>query len=100
MMSLITFLLQYESFHMVFSSPVSIHRRLKHIIKGRIPKIDAVRDTLSGIKPEKVQHILENVAAQIKRNRVFASGMTGEYFVIPLFESNLLSCCFVSNFFH
>lgn len=97
MMSLIAFLLQYESFHMVFSSPESMHRRLRHIIKGRIPKIDAVRDTLSGIEPEEIQHILESVVARVKRNRVLASGMIGGYRTaaidgVELFSSSRKSC--------
>ena len=47
---LIFLMLQYESFHTVFSAPESMSKRLRNCIKGKIPKVDAVRDLLSKIK--------------------------------------------------
>ena len=44
MPTLLFLTLQYESFHAVFSSPQSMGKKLKHCIKGKIPKVDAVRD--------------------------------------------------------
>ena len=46
---LIFLLLQYESFHTIFSAPESMKKRLKHVITGRIPKVDAVRDVHPGV---------------------------------------------------
>ena len=52
---LVFLMLQYESFHTVFSAPESMSKRLKNCIKGRIPKIDAVRDLLSKMNLEELR---------------------------------------------
>ena len=49
MPALLFLMLQYESFHTVFSAPESMGKRLKNCIHGKIPKIDAVRDLLTQI---------------------------------------------------
>lgn len=56
---LLFLMLQYESFHTFFSAPESMSKRMKNCISGKIPKVDAVRDLLSGINPEEVRKIHE-----------------------------------------
>ncbi len=58
---LIAQILQYESFHTVFTAPESMGKRLKHLIKGRIPKVDAVRDVLTRTSPEEVEAINSSI---------------------------------------
>ena len=52
---LIFLMLQYESFHTIFSAPESMEKRLKNCIRGKIPKVDAVRDLLSRIDPKEIE---------------------------------------------
>lgn len=89
--------LQYESFHAVFSSPESMQRRLKHIVRGRIPGADAVRDALTLTDPAEIRQIHESVIDRIRRNRVFSGGTIGGYTVVALdgvelFGSTKKSC--------
>ena len=74
---LLFLMLQYESFHTIFSSPESMSKRLKNCISGRIPKVDAVRDLLSRINPDEIRSIHEEMIDIIKRNRVFREGTIG-----------------------
>ena len=79
---LIFLLLQYESFHTIFSAPESMKKRLKHVIKGRIPKADAVREVLKRTDSGEVEKILSSVTARIRRNRVLQQpGTIGRYVV-------------------
>ena len=78
---LIFLMLQYESFHTVFSAPESMGRRLKNCIRGKIPKVDAVRDLLSRIDPKEIEEIHAQTVDIIKRNRVFREGTIGGYVV-------------------
>ena len=71
---LLFLMLQYESFHTIFSTPESMSKRLKNCISGRIPKVDAVRDLLSRINPDEIRSIHEEMIDIIKRNRVFREG--------------------------
>lgn len=81
-MSVLLFLmLQYESFHTFFSAPESMSKRMKNCISGKIPKVDAVRDLLSGINPEEVRKIHEETVDTLKKNRVFRKGTIGGYVV-------------------
>lgn len=94
---LLFLMLQYESFHTVFSAPESMSKRLKNCIRGRIPKIDAVRDLLSAINPEEIRVIHEETINIIKRNRVLREGTIGGYVVagldgVELFSSTKKSC--------
>ena len=94
---LLFLMLQYESFHTVFSAPESMSKRLRNCINGKIPKIDAVRDLLSGIDPEEVRKIHERTIDTLKKNRVFREGTIGEYVVagidgVELFSSTKKSC--------
>ena len=95
---LILLMLQYESFHTVFSAPESMRKRLKHVIKGRIPKVDAVRDVLVRTDAGEVEKILSSVIARIRRNRVLQQpGTIGRYVVaaidgVELFSSTRKSC--------
>ena len=94
---LLFLMLQYESFHTVFSAPESMSKRLKNCINGKIPKIDAVRDLLSGIDPEEVRKIHEETIDTLKKNRVFREGTIGGYVVagidgVELFSSTKKSC--------
>ena len=89
--------LQYESFHMMFSSPESMTKRWKHCIKGRIPKVDAVRDALARIDPADIQKIHEETIDRMKRNRIFREGTIDGYVVaavdgVELFSSTAKSC--------
>ncbi len=94
---LLFLMLQYESFHTAFSAPESMSKRLKNCINGKLPKVDAVRDLLSGISPEEIQKIHEETIAVLKRNRVFQKGSIGGYVVagidgVELFSSTKKSC--------
>lgn len=89
--------LQYESFHTIFSSPESMKKRLRHCIKGRIPKVDAVRDLLALMEPEEIRDIHDGVLDRIKRNRVLREGTIGGFVVaaidgVELFCSTKKSC--------
>lgn len=75
--------LQYESFHMVFSSE-NMQRKLKNCIKGRIPKVDAVRDVLEKTNPDEVRQIHETVIDKIYRNRVFRGGTIGGFLTVGI----------------
>ena len=74
---LLFLMLQYESFHTIFSAPESMSKRLKNCISGRIPKVDAVRDLLSRINPDEIRSIHEEMIDIIKRNRVFRERTIG-----------------------
>ena len=94
---LLFLMLQYESFHTVFSAPESMSKRLRNCINGKIPKIDAVRDLLSRIDPEEVRKIHEETIDTLKKNRVFREGTIGGYVVagidgVELFSSTKKSC--------
>lgn len=94
---LLFLMLQYESFHTIFSAPESMSKRLKNCISGRIPKVDAVRDLLSRINPDEIRSIHEEMIDIIKRNRVFREGTIGGYVVagldgVELFSSTKKSC--------
>lgn len=91
------FLLQYESFHTMFSSPFCMEKKLKHCIKGRIPKIDAIRDALSMVNPTELRSIHEEVIHHIYKNRVLQGGTIGGYKTVAidgmeLFSSTKKSC--------
>lgn len=95
---LVFLMLQYESFHTVFSAPESMEKRLKHVIKGRIPKVDAVRDVLTRTEAGEVEGILTGVVRRVRRNRVLQQpGTIGRYVVaaidgVELFSSTKKSC--------
>ncbi len=98
---MIFMMLQYESFHTVFTAPESMEKRLKHVINGRVPKVDTVRDVLTGTKATEVREINESVIERVKRNRVLrptrAKGTIGPYVVaaidgVELFSSTKKSC--------
>ena len=83
---LLFLMLQYESFHTIFSTPESMSKRLKNCISGRIPKVDAVRDLLSRINPDEIRSIHEEMIDIIKRNRVFREGTIGGYVVAGIIQ--------------
>lgn len=85
MPTLIFLMLQYDSFHTVFSAPECMSKRLKNCIQGRIPKVDAVRDLLSRINPEEILRMYEETVDTMKRNRVFREG-TIEGYVIAVID--------------
>ena len=94
---LLFLMLQYESFHTIFSAPESMSKRLKNCISGRIPKVDAVRDLLSRINPDEIRSIHEEMIDIIKRNRIFRNGTISGYVVAgfdgaELFSSTKKSC--------
>lgn len=61
-------MLPYRRFHTVFSAPESIGRRLQNCIRGKIPKVDAVRELLSDIEPDEPREIHEETIDRMKRN--------------------------------
>lgn len=61
-------MLPYRRFHTVFSAPESIGRRLRNCIRGKIPKVDAVRELLSDIEPDEPREIHEETIDRMKRN--------------------------------
>ena len=94
---LIFLMLQYESFHTIFSAPESMEKRLKNCIRGKIPKVDAVRDLLSRIDPKEIEEIHAQTIDVLKRNRVFREGTIGGYVAagidgVELFSSTKKSC--------
>ncbi len=94
---LVALILQYESFHTIFTAPESMGRRLKHLIKGRIPKVDAVRDVLTRTLPQEVEGIHASMIKRIRRNGVMRGGTIGRYVVaaidgVELFSSTKKSC--------
>ena len=88
---LLFLMLQYESFHTVFSAPESMSKRLRNCITGKIPKVDAVRDLLSRISPEEIQKIHEGTIDILKKNRVFREGTIGRYVVTGIDGVELFS---------
>ena len=97
MPALLLLMLQYESFHTVFSAPESMGKRLKNCIHGKIPKIDAVRDLLTQIDPDEIRELHDQTIDIIKSNRVFREGTIGGYVVagidgVELFNSTKKSC--------
>ena len=72
-------LLQYESFHTVFSAPESMKKRLRHCIKGRIPKVDAVRDALGTVRPREAEEIFDSTVGKVYQNAVLRGGTIGGY---------------------
>lgn len=88
---LLFLMLQYESFHTVFSAPESMSKRLRNCINGKIPKIDAVRDLVSGIDPEEVRKIHEETIDTLKKNRVFWKGTIGGHVVAGIDGVELFS---------
>jgi len=54
-------LLQYESFHTFFSVPDSMGRRFCNFIRGKIPKVDVVRDALALLAANEVEGIFNSV---------------------------------------
>lgn len=77
-------MLQYESFHTVFSAPESMSKRLKNCIKGKISQIDTVRDLLSKMDLEEIRRLHEETIDTLKRNRVFPEGIIGGYVVVGM----------------
>lgn len=97
MPTLVFLMLQYKSFYTVFSAPESMGRRLRHCIRGRIPKVDAVRDLLSDIDPNELRNIHEETIDRMNRNRIWKHGTIGGYRVaavdgVELFASRKKSC--------
>lgn len=98
MAALVLLMLQYESFHTVFSAPESMEKRLKHVVKGRIPKVDTVRDVLTRTGTGEVEKILASVVKRVRRNRIMQQpGTIGRYVVVAidgveLFSSAKKSC--------
>lgn len=74
-----------------FLAPESMSKRLKNCIRGRILKVDAVRDLLSRTDPEEIRRIHEEIVNTLKRNRVFREGTIGGYVVAGIDGVELFS---------
>lgn len=61
------YLEKFKHITLFFSAPESMSKRLRNCIRGKIPKVDAVRDVLSGIDPEEVRKIHEETIDTLKR---------------------------------
>lgn len=90
-------LLQYESFHTFFSAPESMGRRFCNFVRGKIPKVDAVRDMLASLAVGEVEGIFDSVVEKTYKNAVFRSGTIGGYMTVAidgveLFSSTKKSC--------
>lgn len=90
-------LLQYESFHTIFSASESMGKRLRNCIRGKIPKVDAVQDTLARVEPKEVEKVFDSVVAKTYQNAVLRSGTIGGYVTVAvdgveLFSSTRKSC--------
>lgn len=90
-------LLQYESFHTFFSAPESMRRRFGNFIRGKIPKVDAVRDALALLAADEVEDIFDSVVEKTYKNAVLRSGTIGGYITtaidgVELFSSTKKSC--------
>ena len=66
-------------------------KRLMNCIQGRVPKVDAVRDLLSGIYLEEIRRIHEKTVDTMKRNRVFREGTIWGYVVAGIDGVELFS---------
>lgn len=88
---LLMLLLQYESFHTFWSSPESMKKRLRHCIKGKIPKVDAVRDMLLQVNSEELKAIHDTMIDRVKRNRVLHGGTIGGYVTVAIDGLELFS---------
>ena len=75
------YLEKFKHITLFFSAPESMSKRLRNCIRGKIPKVDAVRDVLSGIDPEEVRKIHEETVDTLKKNRIFREGTIGGYVV-------------------
>ena len=51
-----------------------MEKTTENCIRGRIPKVDAVRDLLSRIDPKEIREIHAQTIDVLKRNRVFPEG--------------------------
>ena len=74
-----------------------MEKRPKNCIRGKIPKVDAVRDLLSRIDPKEIEEIHAQTIDVLKRNRVFREGTIGGYVAagidgVELFSSTKKSC--------
>ena len=78
---LLFLMLQYESFHTVFSAPESMSKRLRNCIRGKIPKVDAVRSLCPGLTRKKSGSPMKGTIDTLKKNRVFREGTIGGYVV-------------------
>lgn len=66
-------------------------QKTKKLHQWKIPKIDAVRDLVSGIDPEEVRKIHEETIDTLKKNRVFWEGTIGGHVVAGIDGVELFS---------
>lgn len=93
---LVCFMLQYQSFHEIFTYQTT-HRRIRHLVKGRIPKTDAARELLKNLDTGQVRQILESMIKQSCKNKVLRQGTIDGYKVaaldgVELFTSYFKKC--------
>ncbi len=72
-------------------------RCLRNCIRGRMPRVDAVRDLLSDLEPDELRDIHEGTIDRMKRNRIWKNGTIGGYRIAAidgaeLFASTKRSC--------
>jgi len=96
MVVLISFILQYESFHEIFTYSTS-KKRLRHIVKGRIPKTDAARRVLKLLDIAGIRRIHESIVKKIYENKTLRKGTIDGYVVaaidgVELFQSTKKNC--------
>ena len=96
MVVLISFILQYESFHEIFTYDTS-RKRFKNVIKGRIPKTDAARLVLKLVETTGIRKIHESIIKKIYENKTLRKGTIAGYVVaaidgVELFQSTKKNC--------
>lgn len=84
------FLLQYRSFHEIFTYQTS-RNRMRHIVKGKIPKTDAAREILKNLDTTEIREIQESVVDKAYENKVFRKGTIDGYVVAAIDGVELFS---------
>lgn len=87
---LVCFILQYQSFHEIFTYQTT-RKRIKHLAKGRIPKTDAAREIMMNIDPQELKSILDSMVGKIYENKTFRKGTIDGYTVVALDGVELFS---------
>lgn len=90
MIVLVCFILQYRSFHEIFTYQTS-RNRIKHIVTGKIPKTDAAREILKNLDTKELREIHESIIETVYKNKVFRQGTIGGYTVVAIDGVELFS---------
>lgn len=98
MTALMTFILQYESFHVFLQSKGSnMKKRLRNFLNDRIPSRDAVEDYVRTLDPAELTGILTSMIRRLKYNKVLQRNAIDGLRVcaldgVELFSSSVKHC--------